>query len=223
MLLRNTIRLVLYLLIRLLTRLHVIDLDKVPLSGKYIIAANHLAMIDAPLVFCLVRRNDLTALVADKYRKNAFFRSLVDGTKTIWLHREDADPKALRSALEYMKAGGGLGIAPEGTRSPTKALIQPKSGVAYLADKAQAPIIPVAIWGSEQFAASIKRLHRQDVYIRFGEMFTLPPVERRTRDQDLQRNTDEIMCRIAAMLPEQYHGVYAEHPRLKELQSPPEA
>jgi 1-acyl-sn-glycerol-3-phosphate acyltransferase len=110
-----------------------------------------------------------------------------------------------------------LGIAPEGTRSLTGAMIPAKTGVAYLADKAGVPIIPVAIWGTEKAVAQLKRLRRPDIHVRFGKPLDLPKLERGDREAALQRNTDLIMCSIARMLPEKYRGVYAGHPCLEAL------
>jgi 1-acyl-sn-glycerol-3-phosphate acyltransferase len=53
--------------------------------------------------------------------------------------------------------------------------------------------------------------------VNIGKPFTLPPLPRENRDQVLQEYTDEIMCRIAALIPEKYWGVYKDHPRLHEL------
>ncbi len=61
------------------------------------------------------------------------------------------------------------------------------------------------------------RLRRPRITIRYGEPFWLESIDRANREACLQRNTDEIMCRIAAMLPPQYRGAYADHPRLMEL------
>jgi 1-acyl-sn-glycerol-3-phosphate acyltransferase len=61
------------------------------------------------------------------------------------------------------------------------------------------------------------RLRRAPVTVHIGKPFSLPPIDRTKRQEDLARGTDEIMCRIAALLPPQYRGVYADHPRLKEL------
>ena len=110
-----------------------------------------------------------------------------------------------------------MGISPEGTRSPDATLIPAKTGVAFLAEVARVPIIPVAITGTHNGILRAFTLQRPRLAIRFGKPFTLAPVNRRHRDADLERNTDEIMCRIAAMLPAEYHGVYARHPMLKEL------
>ena len=110
-----------------------------------------------------------------------------------------------------------LGISPEGTRSPSGALIPAKIGVAYLADVAQVPIIPVAITGTHNGIKRAFTFQRPRFNIRFGCPFSLPPVNRRSRETDLKRNTDEIMCRIAAMLPAELHGAYADYPRINEL------
>jgi 1-acyl-sn-glycerol-3-phosphate acyltransferase len=173
--------------------------------------------MDAALGFIVIEREDASSLVAEKYRKNLFYRLLIDGVKGIWISQDSADYQALRVASDFLRSGGVLGIAPEGTRSRTGALIRAKTGVAYLADKAQVPIVPVAITGTERFMHDLFRLHRPHLVIRFGEPFRLPPLDPSNRSKSLRRNTDEIMCRIAAMLPEKYRGVYAEHPRLGKL------
>jgi 1-acyl-sn-glycerol-3-phosphate acyltransferase len=79
--------------------------------------------------------------------------------------------------------------------------------------------VPVAITGTEDKAlfGSIKRFRRAHITVTAGPAFTLPPLPRENRDEALKQYTDEIMCRIAALLPEKYRGVYANHQRLKEL------
>jgi 1-acyl-sn-glycerol-3-phosphate acyltransferase len=81
------------------------------------------------------------------------------------------------------------------------------------------PIVPVAITGTEDKAllGNLKKLRRAHITLSAGPAFILPPLPRQNRDEALQQYTDEIMCRIAALLPETYRGVYTNHPRLKEL------
>jgi len=162
----------------------------------------------------------MTALVADKYRRSLLTRPLVNALDGIWLHREEADIHALREARNFLQKGGLLGVAPEGTRSHSGALTPAKTGIAYLADKADVDVIPIAIYGTETAMHQLLRLHRPKIFIQFGEPVHLPPLTRANRENDLQRNTDEIMCRIAAMLPPVYHGVYRDHPMLLELAKP---
>jgi 1-acyl-sn-glycerol-3-phosphate acyltransferase len=204
-------------LFKLLSRVEAVGLENLPASGGCIVACNHLSRIDPVLVFALGKRKDMTALVADKYKRNPFIRPLIVAVKGIWINREEADFHALKEARQFLRDGGVLGIAPEGTRSHTGALIPGKTGTAYLADKAGVTVVPVAIYGSESAVRQLIRLRRPTIHIEFGKPLTLEPVSRSNRDADLERNTDEIMCRIAAMLPPRYHGVYAGHPRLKEL------
>ncbi len=216
---RNTLRVIVRKLFALVSRIEATGLENLPPQGGYILATNHLGRLDAALVFALVDRDDLTALVADKYKNRFFFHWLVTTVKGIWINREDFDIRALREARAFLQGGGVLGIAPEGTRSLTGALTTAKTGAAYLADKAGVEVIPVAITGTERAVHSWLRLRRPRISIRVGLPFRLPPVGRSERDAALQRHIDEIMCRIAAMLPPAYRGIYADHPRLQELLS----
>jgi 1-acyl-sn-glycerol-3-phosphate acyltransferase len=118
-----------------------------------------------------------------------------------------------------MEENNILVIAPEGTRSRVGALIEAKPGVSYLATKLDRPIVPVALTGTEDkvLFGNLKRLKRTHITVTAGPAFNLPPLPRQNRDEALKQYTDEIMCHIAAILPEKYRGFYAEHPRLKEL------
>lgn len=215
--LRTLIRSIVRIFLNVLSTIEVIGLENIPQKGGAIIAGNHLGRMDAALGFIVIEREDASSLVAEKYRKWIFYRLLIDGVGGIWINQDSADFQALRVASDFLQSGGVLGIAPEGTRSRTGALIRAKTGVAYLAEKAQVPIVPVAITGTENFFQDLVRLHRPHLVIRFGEPFRLPRMDSSNRSESLRRNTDEIMCRIAAMLPEKYWGVYAGHPRLGEL------
>jgi 1-acyl-sn-glycerol-3-phosphate acyltransferase len=218
--LRRLIQSIFRVVLRILTQIEATGLENLP-KGGYIIATNHLSVVDPVLVFSLLNRSDVTALVAKKHRKNPFFRWIINAAGGIWLNRDEADSRAVRAARDHLQNGGVLGISPEGTRSPTKALQAGKTGVAFLADLAGVPIVPVAIIGTEQIASELRSWRRPRLQIRFGEPFRLPPLPRRQRDEALQQNTDEIMSRIAALLPPNYRGVYAEHPRLRSLMNIP--
>jgi 1-acyl-sn-glycerol-3-phosphate acyltransferase len=145
---------------------------------------------------------------------------LVKQLDGIYVDRYNADFGALREGLKRLRKGGVLVLAPEGTRSPTGALIEARPGASFLAVKAGVPIIPVALTGTEDQAAKaqLKKLRRPKVIVRAGEPFTLSEAgDHKNRNELMQEYTDEIMCRIAAMLPVGYRGVYADHPRLNEL------
>ncbi|MFO7623825.1 MAG: lysophospholipid acyltransferase family protein [Anaerolineales bacterium] len=204
-------------LFQFFSRLNVSGLENVPHRGPAILAVNHLGIIDAPLIFALVPRTDLTALVAKKHLKNPFLRIIVNIVGGIWINRDEADSHAMRAAREHLNKGGLLGIAPEGTRSPTGGLNTAKTGVAYLADKAKVPIIPIAISGTFKGLKQALLLKRPTINVHIGKPIILAPFERKHRDVALQQYTDEIMCHIAAMLPPSQRGAYAQHPRTIEI------
>lgn len=213
----NTLRRILKFLYNLFCRIDLVGVENVPQTGGVLGAANHLSRLDGPLIYAVMPREDVSALAANKYRRNPFFRWFLESARVIWLDRENPDPKALKTAIQFLREGGMLGIAPEGTRSRTRALIPAKPGVAFLATKADVPLLPVAITGAERAFSELIRLRRPKIRLVFGEAFMLPPLDRKNRDESLKRNADEIMCRIAVLLPEPYRGVYGDHPRLEEL------
>jgi len=187
----------------------------------YVIASNHIGRLDAILIYQFTNRKDIIMLVAEKYREIPLARWFVKQLDAIWIDRFNADFSPLRQALSRLKKGGVLVLAPEGTRSPDATLQKAWPGASYLAAKAGAPIIPAALVGCEDaiFFRNLKHLRRTQVTAYAGEPFTLPPVPVQNREAVLEQYTDEIMCRIAALLPPAYRGYYADHPRLKELLS----
>jgi 1-acyl-sn-glycerol-3-phosphate acyltransferase len=204
-------------LFSLLTRLSVVGNENFSKIGGYIVAANHLSVLEVVLVYCLIRRDDATGLVAKNHQKSFLFRSFVNIIHGIWLNRDEPDSQAFRSTIKHLKNGGVIGLSPEGTRSPTGALIPAKNGVALLADMAKVPIVPVGIAGTWKITKQILTLKRPRITVHIGKPFILPAIDRKNRDEGLQNNTDEIMCQIAALLPPDLRGVYADYPRVHEL------
>lgn len=204
-------------LYRVLTRVETTGVEYIPQEGGCIVATNHMSRLDVPLLLLNPRRKDVIALVADKYKTNPLFTLLVKETGSIWLDRDKADFTAFRAAADYLRKGGCLGIAPEGTRSQNGQLIEAKDGVALLADRARVPVIPVALSGTEDSVAKILRFQRPRLVARYGKPLIFAPIDRADREGSLRRNTEEIMCQIAAMLPPQYRGFYANHARLIEI------
>ncbi|GAB4399612.1 MAG: lysophospholipid acyltransferase family protein [Anaerolineales bacterium] len=213
----DLLRRVLRFLFGVLTRLEVRGLADFPQLGGCLVAVNHLSALDGPLVYCLLPRADVSALVADKHLRNPLYRWVVETVHGIWIDRENPGVESLRQARQFLKQGGVLGIAPEGTRSRYRTMTLAKMGAAYLADKSEAWIVPTAIYGTEQAVMTWLCLRRPKIVVHFGKPFRLPPLERKQRDAALLHNTDEMMCRIALLLPEVYRGAYAAHPRLRQL------
>jgi len=200
-------------------RVEVRGRDYLPASGRCIVATNHLSRFDGALLFTQTPTPKLTMLVADKYRSNPLFRWLLESVNIIWVNREATTPATIKAALQTLREGYILGIAPEGTRSPTHALQPGKTGAAFLAVTAGVPIVPVGVTNTDDLVQALKRLHRIRLTVTIGKPFwlTAPGQRERVDSKTLETYTTEVMCRIAALLPPEYRGVYADHPRLKEL------
>jgi 1-acyl-sn-glycerol-3-phosphate acyltransferase len=196
--------------------------DKIP-AGNVIVAANHLGRLDTAVLLCVLDREDIIMPIAEKYKDHPIFGAIGRSANGIWLNRFEADYSALRKILERMKQGGILTIAPEGTRSRTEALQEGKMGVAFLAGKSGYPVLPVAVTGTEDRGVmeNLKHFRRSKIIVTAGDHFTITIPNGKGREDAMREATDEIMCRIAVMLPEKYRGVYADHPRLKELLAQP--
>ena len=206
-------------LFNMIARVEVTGYEHLPKEGSFVIATNHLGIVDAPIAFYALDRWDMFVMIAEKWEKVAVFRWLGRYFNFVFIDRYNSDIKTLRKVIELMNDDNILVIAPEGTRSRVGSLIEAKPGVSYLATKLNRPIVPVALAGTEDKAlfGNLKRLRRAHITVTAGPAFTLPSLPREGRDEALKNYTDEIMCHIAALLPEKYRGVYAEHPRLKEL------
>lgn len=203
---------------KMIADIEVYGIERLP-AGNFIAAANHLGRLDTAALLCIIDREDIIMPVAEKYKSQPFFRILGEAVHAVWLNRFEADYSALREILERMQKGGLLVIAPEGTRSKTEALQEGKMGVAFLASKSSYPVLPVAVTGTEdrRVLENLKRFRRLKIIVRAGDLFYVQIPKGKGREEALRQATDEIMCRIAALLPEKNRGVYADHPRLKEL------
>ena len=218
---KTILRSIIRALLRLVAKVEIINKENLHETGSYAFATNHLGFLDALLAYYVLERWDFFIPVAEKWEESAILRWLGKHMNIIFIDRFNPDIRALRQILKRMDKGQVLIIAPEGTRSRTETMAEGKVGVSYLASKSQFPVIPIALAGTEDrvFLSNLKRLKRTKVSVTVGEAFTLPPLPRKNKDAVLREYTDEIMCKIAVMLPEKNRGVYANHPRLQELLS----
>jgi len=195
-------------LLSLITQREYIGLENFPAEPPYILATNHLSIWDSPLLLTVCPHR-IRAFAAAKHKRNPLYASLLAMMGSIWVRRGEVDREALQEALTALKHGEALGMAPEGTRARgTYALQGGKTGVAYLATRADVPIVPVGVTGTEQIKHNLPRLRRTHLRVVVGQPFRLPE-SGRVRGQKLHEYTDLIMHHIAALLPEEYRGKYA--------------
>ena len=206
-------------LVKTLTKFTVENQERLPKEGGILVTTNHLSRLDTPILLAITDRDDLVAIVAKNYKEKPFFKWILEKVGTmVWMDRTTTDFSAMREAIEKLRNGAMVGIAPEGTRSrESTGLLEGKPGAALMVARTTVPIVPVGIIGSEKINQHFLRLQRPPVIIRIGEPYTLSEMDRDDRQGWLTRSTEEIMCRIAALLPPEYRGFYRDHPRLREL------
>jgi 1-acyl-sn-glycerol-3-phosphate acyltransferase len=212
-------RFIVRLMLNIIANVEISGFENLPPGQGYVVAANHIGRLDAALAYYVLDRPDIIMVVAEKYEKYAFFRWLVRITNGMFIDRYHADIAAIRASLRRLNQGQILTMTPEGTRSNSGNLIEAKPGGIYLAWKAGVPILPVAITGCEDAVVKdrLKHFRRLQIKVVAGPAFTLPAISGKDREALMQHYTDEVMCRIAALLPEARRGFYAESPRLQEL------
>ncbi|GAB4421402.1 MAG: lysophospholipid acyltransferase family protein [Anaerolineae bacterium] len=186
-----------------------IGFENFPATGPCILAANHISNMDVIYVGLHAPRHPHFMAKVELY-KNPIFAWTIRLCGSFPVHRGENDAWALRQAGRVLEAGQILCMFPEGTRSKGKAqLRRGKVGAVKLALDYQAPIVPVAISGTEKFG--FKGWKGNKIRMEAGPPLDVVALAGSTAyDGDTLRNlTGVLMQRIAAMLPPTYRGVYA--------------
>ncbi len=196
--------------LRVLCRVDAPDLRNVPARGPLIVYSNHTGSIEVPLIFGELYPRPVSGWAKIETWNNWFLNFIFNLWDIIPIRRGEADMSALKKALQALKKGMLFGIAPEGTRNKTGQLIRAKPGMVMLAIMANAPLIPVANWGGENFLSNLKKLKRTDFHIRVGKPFRIETNGVRVTPEMRQEIVDEMMYRLAELLPEGYRGEYSD-------------
>jgi len=193
-----------------LCRLEVEGVDRVPNQGPFLLVCNHLHWLDIPVLGATLP-HQATAFAARKWERRPVVGWLLRTLGgAIFVHRGEVDRQALREALRVLGEGRVLAVAPEGTRSDSGALQQGKEGAAYLAARSGVKLLPVVAYGQEKVFRSLRRGRRAQVRVIYGWPFTLTAGPGRIRREQLHDLSEQIMRELAALLPSQYRGVYAD-------------
>lgn len=189
--------------------------DSLPTSGPLIVVANHSSALDAPLItgyLAPVIGRPIHWMVKEELMSDPLLGPIVRAYGSFGIHRGAADTDAYRIARAALDAGLVLASHPEGTRSRDGVLVRARSGLARLAIRSGAPILPVGVVGLERFLPRDTTLPRpfKRVGVRFGKPFTLANPSPADPHEALEVATTEIMVRIGRLLPEHQWGHYAE-------------
>lgn len=196
-----------WLVVTACTKRTVEGLENFPRSGPLLVVINHLGDADGPLLISSISTS-LDALGGVELYDLPILGKLMDWYGIIWLHRGRPDRRAMRAALDGLVEGRILVIAPEGRYSLIGGLEEGEPGAAFLAIKADVPILPVVVIGTENTHTygHLKRLRRAPVTLRVGEVFRIS--SQANRREMMRQGTRQIMEALANLLPESYRGAY---------------
>ena len=174
----------------------------VPARGSYILVSNHISWYDPPAIeFALGL--PIRYMAKAEVFETPVVGGILRGIGNFPVRRGEADRGALETALRVLAAGQPLGFFPEGTRSRDGALRRAKPGIAFLARRSGASLVPLAISGTPR--AGFPVIPRGRIVLRVGAPFHLADLAVEGDDQAV---TDAIMRRVAALLPAEMRGIY---------------
>ncbi len=178
--------------------------DRVPRHGGVLVVSNHVSVAD-PMILMAAMPRPVTFMAKVELFRRWYARLAARITGGAFpVRRGENDVRAVRAALELIRGGAAVMMFPEGTRHP-EGLGAAHPGVSYLATRSGCPVLPVAVMGTES-VRSISSLRRRPAFkVRFGEPFTISGDV-----SDPAAVIREVMTSIAALLPPDRRGVYAD-------------
>lgn len=197
------------LLFRSFVRVEVSGLEQVPRRGPLLVVGNHLSYLEPPLLTSVLPRR-ITYLALHELFTIPWLSPIVRLMGALPVKRGGArDLDAIRAALHLLQEQQAVGIFPEGQRSIQAGLLRANPGVSLLALRSGAPVLPVAVTGTERLPALLPfvlaRPRRVRIQVVVGAPFHPEVAGHRTNHQLV---ADQIMCHVAALLPPEYRGVY---------------
>lgn len=208
---RRAFRIFLRALAKLVTfftmRTTIRGMENFPRQGPALIVINHLGDADAVLVGASIPTT-IDGMGKIELNDDRFVGPIFRAYGVIWVHRGRPDRRALRAALDALAEGRMVGLAPEGRQSVIGGLEEGNEGAAFLAMKSGAPIVPIAMTGTENdhIYGHLKKWKRAPVTLTVGKPFHLS--EQADRQKMLQEGTRQIMQSLANLLPDSYRGNY---------------
>jgi 1-acyl-sn-glycerol-3-phosphate acyltransferase len=209
--------------LRIMYRPKARGLENLPAEGPVVLASNHVSFIDSMFIPLVIKRKVVFLGKADYFTsaKTAWF---FKAAGVIPVRREggSASEAAIQAGVGELKNGHVVGIYPEGTRSPDGRLYRGKTGVARMALLAQAPIVPIAVFGTRELQPIGKRFPKLSgrVEVQFGKPLSFERFYGQEADRFVLRSiTDEVMYEIMMLSGQEYVDEYASKVKAQQAEA----
>ncbi|MGD2251746.1 MAG: (d)CMP kinase [Anaerolineales bacterium] len=197
------------LLYRLLSRVEMEGMERIPTEGSYLVVSNHVSILEAPMVISFWPHS-LEVAGAAAVLERPFQGRLMRAYGAMPIYRGTADRAVLDNIVANLRSGLPVFLNPEGGRSHVPGMQKAKAGAAYVVGKTSVPVVPVGVIGSEAVHKVLSLKRRPRLRMVVGDPIQLPPVPWRSPERKavLEQNTERLMRAIAELLPPEYRGVY---------------
>ena len=206
-------------MIRLGARPDMTGFEHVPQTGGFIVASNHLSFLDSVIIQAMLPRQVRFFAKADYWSqpglKGKIMRGFFDAVGSIPVERGDqsASVNALTQLVDFIEAGDGVGIYPEGTRSRDGRLYRGRTGVGWLALTTGAPVVPVGLIDTDKLQPPGKRvIIPRKFQIRVGEPVHVEKLGPKHGLPIRRKTTDLVMEKIAELTGQERVDSYNKRP-----------
>lgn len=177
-------------------RVKIYDAHKVPQTGGLIAVSNHASYFDPPLLSNSVRR-PVAFMAKEELFKTPGLKQVIKLYGAYPVKRSTSDRAALRAATQAIDSGWIAAVFLQGTRSSDAKITDPKLGAAWIASKAQVPLLPVSLWGTEKvISKKFPFLLPVPITVRIGDLIDPPPSSKK---EDLQAVTEKCADAINSL------------------------
>ncbi len=199
---------IIHVILRTICKVDSKELKKIPLKGPYIVAINHTNFLEVPMIFTHLLPRKVVGIVKKETWKGGLIKWIANNWEAISVDREGQTIETFRQSRKVLKDGYFLIIAPEGTRSQDGKLRLGKPGVISIALRSKVPIIPIAHCGGKDIIKNLKSFKRTKFAFKVGTPIIFHP-EGKAGQAKRKYFTDQLMYRLAELLPEENRGVYS--------------
>lgn len=188
---------------------HVRGRENIPERGPILIVCNHLHIADPPIVAASIPLK-CVLMAKEELWHNGWSRFWVEHFGAFPVRRGGVDREAIRLAEHWLQQGVSLIMFPEGTRSPDARMQPALPGAALIASRLGIPVLPVSITGTDKLRKVLWcMLHRPRITVTIGQPFKPQLADGKLTREQRNRLINDMMRKIAALLPPEYQGVYA--------------